>query len=439
MWRTRPVRRSDDRKIAGVAAGIARRYDLDPTLVRVVLVVTSFYGGCGILIYLLGWLFLRQQNELSSPAEALAGRGRRTATLLGAIMLPALLVMAIIPIMGWVLSNAFTSAVCLGGVGVALYLLHVQRRDTGQPTVNWPQTAHVVDDFHSAAEAPTTAFGTPAAAPFTPESEVGYPTDRFPGSPTAGTAQQRAGEPEPPAWDPLGVAPFAWQLPDPVDHRAPAPEPEPAPAPTRRVRSRVTPITIGAALLTFAIGMPLLESAGWLTQPRMLALILAVLGIGMVVGAFRSGGRGLIWVSAPIAAVAMLVSLVPIHETGGWLDAGSTHLRVSEPEQLRDAYRRSLGAIELDLTELTIPEGETLRTEVMLNLGGNIEVIVPPDMAVSATCQVRLGGMSCLGEENYGENEQIHVADRPDGPDSAGGTLELDAYLGLGELNVTRR
>nr|HPK66493.1 S-layer homology domain-containing protein [Thermoanaerobaculia bacterium] len=43
----------------------------------------------------------------------------------------------------------------------------------------------------------------------------------------------------PPAWDPLGAAPFAWDLPEP--------SPVPAPAPPRR--SRVTPVTLAVALL----------------------------------------------------------------------------------------------------------------------------------------------------------------------------------------------
>ena len=41
----------------------------------------------------------------------------------------------------------------------------------------------------------------------------------------------------PPAWDPLGAAPFAWDLPEPG--------PVPAPAPQRR--SRVTPVTLALA------------------------------------------------------------------------------------------------------------------------------------------------------------------------------------------------
>src|SRR5438270_13461210 len=57
MWDTRPARPRDDRQIAGVAAGIARRYDIDPVLVRVGFVVAAF-SGIGAALYVAGWILL---------------------------------------------------------------------------------------------------------------------------------------------------------------------------------------------------------------------------------------------------------------------------------------------------------------------------------------------------------------------------------------------
>src|SRR6476619_5344051 len=57
MWETRPARPRDDRQIAGVAAAIARRYDIDPVLVRVGFVVAAFFG-IGAALYIAGWLVL---------------------------------------------------------------------------------------------------------------------------------------------------------------------------------------------------------------------------------------------------------------------------------------------------------------------------------------------------------------------------------------------
>ena len=66
-WETRPARREEDAKLAGVAGAIARRYDLDPTLVRVAFVVWTIVGG-GLLLYLLGWLLLPPDSD--RPAAA---------------------------------------------------------------------------------------------------------------------------------------------------------------------------------------------------------------------------------------------------------------------------------------------------------------------------------------------------------------------------------
>ena len=55
-------RRSDDRKVAGVAAGIARHLDIDPLLVRIGFVVLTFFGGSGLILYGVCWLFVPEEG-----------------------------------------------------------------------------------------------------------------------------------------------------------------------------------------------------------------------------------------------------------------------------------------------------------------------------------------------------------------------------------------
>ena len=53
MTSTSPLTRSSsDRKIAGVAGGLAEHLDLDPTLVRVGFAVSILFTGAGLLAYL---------------------------------------------------------------------------------------------------------------------------------------------------------------------------------------------------------------------------------------------------------------------------------------------------------------------------------------------------------------------------------------------------
>ncbi len=56
-----PLRRSrSDRMIAGVVAGLAKYFDLDPTLARVLYVVGSIVSAAfpGILVYVLLWVIV---------------------------------------------------------------------------------------------------------------------------------------------------------------------------------------------------------------------------------------------------------------------------------------------------------------------------------------------------------------------------------------------
>jgi phage shock protein PspC (stress-responsive transcriptional regulator) len=78
------LRRSiTDRRIAGVAGGIARHLDIDPIIVRVALVVAVFFGGAGLLAYLGAWALVPEEGtddqplglDVRSRSLALAGVG----------------------------------------------------------------------------------------------------------------------------------------------------------------------------------------------------------------------------------------------------------------------------------------------------------------------------------------------------------------------------
>jgi len=56
--RRRIVRSINDRKIAGVCAGIADYFDLDPMLVRIVWLLLLLCAGTGGLAYIVCWIVL---------------------------------------------------------------------------------------------------------------------------------------------------------------------------------------------------------------------------------------------------------------------------------------------------------------------------------------------------------------------------------------------
>ncbi len=51
-----------DKKIAGVAGGIAEFFGLDPTLIRVVWAILAFVYGAGLLAYIVAWIIIPQEQ-----------------------------------------------------------------------------------------------------------------------------------------------------------------------------------------------------------------------------------------------------------------------------------------------------------------------------------------------------------------------------------------
>lgn len=51
-------RSTDDRWLAGVCGGLAKYFNVDPTLVRVIFVILALIGLGGVIIYLLLWVII---------------------------------------------------------------------------------------------------------------------------------------------------------------------------------------------------------------------------------------------------------------------------------------------------------------------------------------------------------------------------------------------
>ena len=63
----RLYRCTHDRKIAGVASGLAEYFDLDPTLVRILWFVSIFFGGLGLLLYIGMAIIVPNEPFVSAP------------------------------------------------------------------------------------------------------------------------------------------------------------------------------------------------------------------------------------------------------------------------------------------------------------------------------------------------------------------------------------
>lgn len=85
----RLYRSVDDRKIAGVAGGLGRHLNIDPTILRVLFVVLCFFGGAGLLLYGAAWLLVPEDGRTQGTIAT--SPSTRNALLITAGVIGALL------------------------------------------------------------------------------------------------------------------------------------------------------------------------------------------------------------------------------------------------------------------------------------------------------------------------------------------------------------
>ncbi len=60
----RLTRSTTDRHIAGVCGGIARYLNIDPTVVRIIFLISILFGFIGVWAYLIVWIAAPEDNAL---------------------------------------------------------------------------------------------------------------------------------------------------------------------------------------------------------------------------------------------------------------------------------------------------------------------------------------------------------------------------------------
>lgn len=69
-------RSKKDCVIGGVCGGIAEYFDVDPTLVRLLAILIFFFGGSGIIAYIIGWIIIPQNPNGNKKKIILRTKGR---------------------------------------------------------------------------------------------------------------------------------------------------------------------------------------------------------------------------------------------------------------------------------------------------------------------------------------------------------------------------
>lgn len=442
IWQTRPIRLPKSSPGAGVAAGIAYRYNVDATLVRVAFVVATIFGGAGVVLYLAAWLLLNQPGDRAPAIESLFGKGPHTQSHTKTIVILVALIIAVssmgplnIGIHG---SGLFSLALMLGG----WWLLYLRTPNPPAPPANsewgWGLGTHHHPPIPNGTSnwtgyeqtyQPPTSTSSPTVTDAVPTQSEAH--DLSGAVPQNLTDSVTTATKTPPSWDPLGVAPFAWDL----------PEPKPVAAtdliPVAPTRSRHTSVFLGIAILTAAAGVAgHALGVGWLTPARIGAITLAVIGVGLVHGAFRRRGFGLILVAAPLAGFVVLASMIgPIH-----IDHNLMGQQTWEPRTIGDLhkdYKVNLGQGTLDLRNLTMTEARSVHLDAAF---GQIEVIVPPSMNLRTHCVSAIAGQCPPEGLNVEQPRGMRhiMGESETAKNTTGPELTLDIDVRAGQVEVRR-
>ena len=341
------LRRSvTDRHVAGVAGGLARHLDVDPIIIRVALVVATFFGGAGLLLYVAAWILVPEEGTADEPL----GLDQRSRT----IALAGVGVLALIAALGdW--AGAFWFPWPLA-IGAALVVWFLHRKDQRTPSPGDGAAPPAYDDQLVPVD--------------TADPMSGYATTYDPAY-ASGT----------------GYAPAApWGSYD-------------RPRRPRNPRKR-GPILFWftLALICLAVGvLAVVDIAGVaVTDSAYPALALGITALMLLVGSFygRAGGLILLGLVAALATAAATI--------GSNVGEQNRYYAPTSADEVQQAYEFGGGRFTLDLSDVSDVEGLDGRDLTIDGFGGEVEVIVPDGMDVDVSTQVVGGQSQVFGQSSDG-------------------------------------
>jgi phage shock protein PspC (stress-responsive transcriptional regulator) len=140
--------------------------------------------------------------------------------------------------------------------------------------------------------------------------------------------------------------------------------------------------------------------------------------LGIVVATF---------VALLVIAVAVFAAVFDVHPGRG---IGDRQFVPTSTAELRDEYNLGIGSLELDLSRMKFPPGET-HVETRVDVG-DLKVIMPPGVALQGYGEARAGHVNLLGKEDDGWNADVDLGG------SGPRVLDLVARVGAGSVRVER-
>jgi phage shock protein PspC (stress-responsive transcriptional regulator) len=420
---TRPegLRRSrTDRKVTGVCGGLGRQLGIDPTIVRVAMVVLTIAGGIGLPLYIILALLMPNEGSDSTAVGNAVGPHLPEQVRSGPGLAIVVVVLALIA--GAIFGGAFNNGIWDNGgwpwpllaVGVVGWLIYRKRRGN----------APVGDGTRPA----TAGVRQPP-----PGRRVEVPLD--PADPGAPGAE-------------------FWSRPDPLGlYDAPAGAVVPTP-PRIVVKTKRAPFLMILATLFLAAasvtGLVLITAAGATVAPVLFAAVPAlIVGAGLLIASRLGGSRLLVVAAVALGLTTAGVTQADLPSTF----AADAYSRISTsatyaPATLAEAKAITAlpnGRNTLDLRAVDFGSGTT--TLDLSLTDGAVEVILPENLDVDATLDVAPNGWGGIGasrnrfESGSGGDTGKSIQNTDFGADGVnrdGPHLNLDTDIHFGALILKR-
>jgi predicted membrane protein len=161
-----------------------------------------------------------------------------------------------------------------------------------------------------------------------------------------------------------------------------------------------------------------------------LPIVLAVLGLGLIIGASDGPHSGLIVAGVFLSLIVVTAAAIPASFTAG---VGDRRFVVTEQSQLESIYEVGLGNLVLDLSELDLSQVRS----VTISVGaGELSVVLPDEIPVRISATSGAGEINLLGQRTDGvavsreyQSESYTTSDV---------RLTLDLTVGAGSIEVKR-
>jgi phage shock protein PspC (stress-responsive transcriptional regulator) len=400
----RLVREPDDRKIAGVCAGLADRLGVDVSLVRLGAVVLAVFTPVGLIAYLVAWAVVPERRpnapRVVAPPADLPHLGR----------IPLWLVVLGGVALAWTLGdgswwswwpNGPVLALALVGLGVWL-LVRDDRDDDGTPSSVGSAGSCGPDGPDSPDSRNSNTLGVRDT---TLDAGFAEPLDESEGAGPSGEFSP----PVSPGWS-------GAETEGPVG------------------RSHVALGVVGLLLIGGGLAWLLhVLDVATLSLRHGLAAGLVIVGLGLVVAAWQGRAWSLAVLGVMFASVITLAEVIDVPFDAG---AGDRRVAVDTRGELADTHELFAGTLTLDLRRAPLTDGMTT-VEAAVGMG-QLRVIVPRDANVDVDARVKAGNISgdlapTPQEGGVDLHETFDVGDRGGSTD-----LRLELKVGIGELEVDR-